>query len=200
MLDKMELQLFADDGEEEQEDVEEASAEQDEKTEKEDNTQQKEDNSEKTIPYWRFKEVVEEKNKLSKQLNELQDKIENMDDPEKIKEEMEQENQKLQQRNKEFLKESELKVRAIAEGVRKEALQDFVKVADTEKLEVDENDNVTGVEELIEDAKENKSFYFGSEDGSSTKTAGDFNNDTSTSNEDADEKWLDKMMNLSQKY
>ena len=199
MLDKMELQLFADDGEEEQEDVEETSAEQDEKTEKEDNTQQEESNDEKTIPYWRFKEVVDEKNKLSDKLKDLQDKIENMDDPEKIKEEMEQENQKLQQRNREFLKESELKVKAIAEGVRKEALQDFIKVADTDKLEVDENDNVTGVEELIEDAKENKSFYFGSDESSNTKTAGDFNNDTSSS-EETEEQWLDKMMNLSQKY
>lgn len=89
---------------EQEEKVENATAEEVEKTEKETKTQQDEVNEQKMISYWRFKEVVDEKNKLNDQLKELQNKIENMDDPEEIKKQFEQENEKLQKRNKEFLK------------------------------------------------------------------------------------------------
>ena len=182
-----------------EETVEEATAEEVEKTEKKEETQQKDEvNEQKMIPYWRFKEVVDEKNKLNDKLKELQDKIENMDDPEEIKQQMKEENEQLQKRNKEFLKVSELKVKAIAEGVRKDALEDFVKVADTDKLEVD-GDKVTGVNELIEDMKEKKSFYFDSEDKSSSKTAGDFNTNQN-SDKETEEQWLDKMMNIGKNY
>ena len=183
-----------------EETVEEATAEEVEKTEKKEETQQKDEvNDQKMIPYWRFKEVVDEKNKLNDKLKELQDKIENMDDPEEIKQQMKEENEQLQKRNKEFLKASELKVKAIAEGVRKDALEDFVKVADTEKLTVDEDNNVVGVDELIEEMKEKKSFYFDSEDKSSSKTAGDFNTNQN-SDKETEEQWLDKMMNIGKNY
>lgn len=180
--------------------VEEATAEEVDKTEKKDETQQKDEvNEQKMIPYWRFKEVIEEKNKLNQQLKELQEKIENMDDPEEIKKQLKDENEQLQKRNKEFLKESEVKVKAIAEGIRKEALEDFIKVVDTEKLTVDDDNNVVGVDELIADAKENKSFYFGSKDETSSKTAGDFNTEQN-SDKETEEQWLDKMMNIGKNY
>ena len=186
--------------EEVKESVEETTAEEVDKTEKKDETQQKDEvNEQKMIPYWRFKEVVDEKNKLNQQLKELQNKIENMDDPEEIKKQLKEENEQLQKRNKEFLKESEVKVKAIAEGIRKEALEDFIKVVDTEKLTVDEDNNVVGVDELIADAKENKSFYFGSKDETSSKTAGDFNTDQN-SDKETEEQWLDKMMNIGKNY
>ena len=60
---------------EQEEKVEEATAEEVDKTEKEDKTQQDEVNEQKMIPYWRFKEVVDEKNKLNDQLKDLHDKI-----------------------------------------------------------------------------------------------------------------------------
>ena len=200
MLDKLDLQLFAEEVQDNDgEDEAQASAE-DEKTENTGQQEQTESNEEKTIPYWRFKEVVEEKNELQKQVNELQDKIENMDDPEQIKEEYEEMTENLQQQNKQFLKKSELKVAALKAGVRDEAIDDFIQVVDLDELEVNDDNEVEGTAELVEQKKEEKPFYFGSEDESgSSKTAGDFNT-SNEGGEETKEQWLDKMMNLSQKY
>jgi len=179
---------------EQEEKVEEATAEEVDKTEKEDKTQQDEVNEQKMIPYWRFKEVVDEKNKLNDQLKDLQDKIEDMDDPEEIKKRLNEEKEQLENRNKEFLKKSEVKVKAIAEGIRKEALDDFLKAMSDkiEQLEVD-GEEVKGVDELVTGAKENKSFYFGEEKASSGKTAGDFNSSEETTSQDSNEDWAKKM-------
>lgn len=180
---------------EQEEKVENATAEEVEKTEKETKTQQDEVNEQKMISYWRFKEVVDEKNKLNDQLKELQNKIENMDDPEEIKKQFEQENEKLQKRNKEFLKKSEVKVKAIAEGIRKEALDDFLKAMsdNIEQLEV-EDEEVKGVDKLINQAKENKGFYFEDDKASSKKTAGDFNSSSDATGRESTEDWAKKMV------
>ena len=179
---------------EQEEKVEEATAEEVDKTEKNDKTQQDEVNEQKMIPYWRFKEVVDEKNKLNDQLKDLQDKIEDMDDPEEIKKRLNEEKEQLENRNKEFLKKSEVKIKAIAEGIRKEALDDFLKAMSDkiEQLEVD-GEEVKGVDELVADAKENKGFYFGEEKASSGKTAGDFNSSEETTSQDSNEDWAKKM-------
>ena len=207
MLDELDLQLFADgegdggDGEGNGEgDNDSQSSDGDVKNGDNNEGQNKEGNEEKTIPYWRFKEVVEEKNELQKQVNELQDKIENMDDPEEIKQEYEEMTENLQHQNKQFLKKSDLKVEALKAGVRDEAIDDFIQVVDLDKLEVNDDNEVEGTAELVEQKKEEKPFYFGSEDDSGgSKTAGSFNTSNEGS-EKTEEQWLDKMMNLSQKY
>ena len=200
MLDKLDLQLFAEEEQDNDGEDEAQTSAGDEKTEDTGQQDQAESNEKKTIPYWRFKEVVEEKNELQKQVNELQEKIENMDDPEQIKEEYEEMTENLQQQNKQFLKKSELKVEALKAGVRDEAIDDFIRVVDLGELEVNDDNEVEGTAELVEQKKEEKPFYFGSENESgSSKTAGDFNT-INEGDEESEEKWLDKMMNLSQKY
>ncbi len=187
MKDKlvMKLQRFADNEEaesdkEEQEDSQ-TSAEEDVKTENNEN----QENDNKTIPYWRFKEVVEEKNKLQEQVNQMQEKIENIDDPEEIKEEYEGMTEELKQKNKEFLKTSDLKLEALKAGVRKEAIDDFVKVVDLDKLEVGDNDEVTGTKDIIETAQEEKSFFFGEEDKTVDKVGDDYKETGETTKDDS---------------
>ena len=200
MLDKLDLQLFAEEEQDNDGEDEAQTSAGDEKTEDTGQQEQAGNNEKKTIPYWRFKEVVEEKNELQKEINELQEKIENMDDPEKIKQEYEEMTENLHQKNKQFLKESDLKVEALKAGVRDEAIDDFIQVVDLDKLEVNDDNEVEGTAELVEQKKEEKPFYFGSEDESgSSKTAGGFNT-SNEGGEETKEQWLDKMMNLSQKY
>ena len=186
LLRKMDLQLFADDnsGNDDNDDSQDSSTS--DVNNDDNNNGNQEGNDDKTIPYWRFKEVNEEKKKLEKKVNELQESIENMDDPEEIKKEMKKETEKLESRNKEFLINSELKVEALKAGVREEAIDDFVKTADKEELEVKDG-KVEGVKELIENAKENKSFYFNQQDDSSSGGS-DFKNGDGPSDISDDEK------------
>ena len=168
--------------EEQEEKVEEKTAEEVEKTEKEE-TQQ-------SIPYDRFQQVIEEKNDYKNELEKLKDKLDNMEDPEKLKKEYESKVDEISQKSIRKQKEFAVKEVALAENVNKKALNDFVKVADIDSLEINEEGNVTGVDELIKDAKENKSFYFEKEE-KPNKTAGDFNSDNTE--KDSNEDWAKKM-------
>lgn len=182
MLDElvMDLQRFADEDDE----GSQTSAE-DENT---GDDEGQESNDQKMIPYWRFKEVNQEKNELQQKVNELQDKIENMDDPEKIKQELEQETEKLEQRNKEFLKQSELKVAALKEGVREEAVDDLIKIADFDDLEITDDNEVEGLDDLLEDMKEEKSYLFEQEDEGEESAGSDFKEGDDFAPEDEQEK------------
>jgi len=173
MLDKLDLQLFAEEEQDNDGEDEAQTSAGDEKTEDTGQQDQAESNEKKTIPYWRFKEVVEEKNELQKQVNELQEKIENMDDPEQIKEEYEEMTENLQQQNKQFLKKSELKVAALKAGVRDEAIDDFIQVADLDKIEVNDDNQVEGTDDIVEQMKEEKSYFFGSDDNQESSSGGE---------------------------
>ena len=138
----------------EQEEAAEQSAEQDEKTEE--NNQQTND----TVPYRRFKEVIDEKNEYKQQLDELKTKLENMEDPEEIKQEYESTVNELKESSTKRAKEFAVKEEAMKQGARKEALSDIVKVADLENLQVNDDGQVVGQDKLIENMKETKDFYF----------------------------------------
>ena len=94
-----------------------------------------------SIPYDRFKEVNDKKKELEKQLEELPD-------IDKFKNEF-----------KEKEKQLIVKEKAIENGVRKEALDDFVRVADLSTIEENE-EGYLGVNELIKNMKENKGYFF----------------------------------------
>ena len=128
-----------------------------------------------SIPYERFQQVIEEKNEYKNQLQNLQKELENMEDPEEVKKNYEQKLEEIENKTVRSRKEYALKTKALEEGVRKEALEDIVKVADLSKLMVGDDDNVTGVDELIKGLKENKSFYFTENEKKETKAGSDFN-------------------------
>jgi len=156
--------------EEVEENVEETSAE-DVKTEKEDESQQKE----ATVPYDRFQQVIEEKNEYKNKLENLQKDLEEMEDPEKIKEKYKEQLEEVKQKTIKSKKEYALKTKALEEGVRKEALDDIVKVADLDKLKYnEENEEIIGVDDLVNNLKENKSFFFEKNEEEASKAGNDF--------------------------
>ena len=173
---KMDLQLFA----EEEQDNDENTGSQDASAEDVKTDDGNNESGEDVVPYKRFKEVIDEKNELQNKLNSLQGKIENMEDPEKIKEEFKQENEKLKQRNTNFLKQSELKVAALKNGVREDAVEDLIKIAELDNLEV-EDGQVEGLNELLEDMKENKAYLF---DSTGAKLKGRTPNKSNNDNDD----------------
>ena len=214
MLDELDLQLFAD-GEGDGDDGEgngegnntPQSSDGDVKNGDNNEGQGKEGNDDKTIPYWRFKELVEEKNNLQDKVKELKSKFEEMEDPEKIREEMSQTVEEVTTQAKNKAKISDLRVKASNRGVREEALDKLHKLVNLEQLELEDSEDkdlveleVTNADELLDELEETDPYLFGNEDESgSTKTAGDFNT-SNEGGEETEEQWLDKMMNLSQKY
>lgn len=70
-------------------------------------------------------------------------------------------------------KEYELKLAAINSGMRKDAVDDFVKLADMSALKVDDDGNVTGTDKLIETTKEKKAYLF-SDDNDGSAGGDDF--------------------------
>ncbi len=154
--------------EEVEEQVEETSAE-DVKTEnKEEKTQP--DNS---IPYERFQQVIEEKNEWKNKYNNAMQKIEELKGSENVIEELKKEKEQIENRHLQERKEYDLRTKALAEGVRKEALDDIVKVVDLSKLTI-KDDDVIGTEDVIKDLKENKPYYFPTEEKKETKAGNDF--------------------------
>ena len=155
--------------EEVEEKVEETSAE-DVKTEKEEKTQPQ---KEASVPYDRFQQVIEEKNDYKNKLEQLQKDLEQMEDPEELKTKYKQQLEEVQQKTVKSKKEYALKTKALEEGVRKEALDDIVKVADLKQLTVNDNEDVEGVEELVSSLKENKSFFFNVDNSKKESKAGE---------------------------
>lgn len=142
--------------EKKQEETNEASAE-DVKTEKDNN------DNKNMIPYDRFQQVIEEKNEYKNELEKLKDQLENMEDPEEIKSQYEEKIEELENKSLSKRKEYAIKTEALKEGVRKDALDDFVKVANKEKLKAEDGE-IIGVAELMEDMKEKKAYFFEQED------------------------------------
>jgi tRNA(Leu) C34 or U34 (ribose-2'-O)-methylase TrmL len=152
----------------EQEEVKEETSAEDVKTEQKE--EKKVDNS---IPYDRFQQVIEEKNEYKNELEKLKDKLANMDDPEKIKKEYENKLEEISNKTNKQKKEYAVKVKALAEGVKKEAVEDLIKVLDLSKLTI-EGEEVNGVDALVADAKENRSWYFPTEEKQESKAGNDF--------------------------
>jgi len=176
---------------EQKENVENATAEEVDKTEKEDKTQQKEVDN--TIPYDRFQQVIEEKNEYKNELEKLKDKLAEMEDPEELKKEYESKIDEISQKSVRKQKEFAVKEAALAENVNKKALNDFVQVADIDSLEVDDEGNVVGVDDLIANMKEEKDYFFEKEENKPTKTAGDFNTGDDDTGNDSNEDWAKRM-------
>jgi len=149
------------------------------------------------IPYDRFQQVIEEKNEYKNDLEKLKDQLDNMDDPEEVKQQYESRLQELEQKTVQQTKEFELKKAALAEGVRKEALDDFAKVADLDKVNVDDDGKVNGINDLLDEMKESKSYFFANDGGEEKrKTGSEFKgggNEPSTSDR---ENKLRKLMKL----
>lgn len=134
----------------------------------------KEENEEGDIPYDRFKEVNDER-------KELKDKLKKLEEAENSTEtELEQMKSKLQEKD---IKTS-LTLTALQKGIREDALEDFIKLADRDSITVDEDGKVQGVEELVDNYKEKKSYLFNS--NSPDKAGSEFKgNDYSKSNVDS---------------
>lgn len=127
-----------------------------------------------SVPYERFQQVIEEKNEYKNELEQLKDKLEEMDDPEEVKDEYETKLEKMENKSVNREKEFALKEAALTEGVNKKALDDFAQVANLDDLEVTDDGEVKGVEDLIETMKEEKSYFFSEEDeGETSSSAGD---------------------------
>lgn len=137
------------------------------------------------IPYDRFQQVIEEKNKYKNKFENLKSELENMDDPEKIKEKYNEEVEELSKKVQESKKEYALKTQAMKAGVAEDALDDFVQVADLSQLELND-DNVEGVEALVETMKEKKSYFFPSNE--EKKNIGKQTNPANADNASEDEK------------
>ncbi|WP_164522241.1 phage scaffolding protein [Halocella sp. SP3-1] len=97
------------------------------------------------------------------EITDLKEQMKGMVDPDKVQE-YETKIQELETQATEnkanIKKEYELKLAAVNNGVRKEAIDDFLKIADTSALEIGEDGNVTGMDELMENMKENKGYLF----------------------------------------
>lgn len=119
------------------------------------------------VPYDRFQEVVEEKNKFKEKASELENKLADMESAEDVKASYETKLEKMRSQNRKQRKEFALKEKALAEGVRKKALDDVTKVADLSLLDVTEDGDVQGVEDTINQLKENKDYLFGESSASS---------------------------------
>lgn len=139
---------------------------------KQDNTDKEENND--PIPYDRFKEVNDKKKELEKKLKELEEAEDSTET------ELEQMKSKMQEKD---IKAS-LTLTALQKGIREDALEDFMKLAqDNEQVKVDE-EGVHGVEELVEDFKENKKYLFNVD--APSKAGSEFKgNDYSKSNVDS---------------
>ena len=128
-----------------------------------------------SVPYERFQQVIEEKNDYKNELEQLKNKLEEMEDPEELKSEYETKLEKMENKSINREKEFALKEAALAEGVNKQALNDFAKVAELDKLEINDNGEVEGVNDLIETMKEEKSYFFSEEkEKGSSKSGSDF--------------------------
>ena len=124
-----------------------------------------------SVPYERFQQVIEEKNEYKNELEQLKNQLEEMEDPEELKSEYETKLEKMEEKSINREKEFALKEAALAEGVNKKALEDFAKVADLSQLEFNDGE-VEGVEELIEDMKEEKEYFFASEEEDNVSSVG----------------------------
>ena len=151
----------------EQENPTDTSAE-DVKTESNQGGEQTQSNA---VPYERFQQVIEEKNEYKNELEQLKNQLEEMEDPEELKSEYETKLEKMEEKSINREKEFALKEAALAEGVNKKALEDFAKVADLSQLEFNDGE-VEGVEGLIEDMKEEKEYFFASEEENNVSSVG----------------------------
>jgi len=118
----------------------------------------KDNDTEDMIPYDRFKEVNDERNKLREKLDSMPD----LDEYER------------EYNNKE--KKLTVKERALEEGVSRDRLDDFITLADLDKVEKTEEGYV-GVDELINTMKESKDYFFSATSGVD-KAGEDFNNES----------------------
>ena len=104
------------------------------------------------------------------EIKELQDKVKTMVDPSKydeLQEEFDARDEKANRRVADHAKTYELKLAALKAGVRKEAIDDFVKVADMDKIKYSD-DEVEGIDDLVTEVKKSKPYFFEPEEDSSS--------------------------------
>jgi hypothetical protein len=102
-----------------------------------------------------------EKERKEAEMSEVEKLQERLEELQKQAEEAEQtKSQTLESANKRLIK-SEFKLVAKELGVRKEALDDAFTLSDLNGVEVDEDGNVVGVKEALENLKKAKSYLFG---------------------------------------
>ncbi len=110
--------------------------------------------------------LARERKAHESEIEELESKLKERV-PAEEKEEAEKEAEKVkkqaQKRVAEFAKEKTLEAEAVKAGVRQEAVEDFVKIVDKDELKF-EDDEVKGIDPLIETIKEEKPYFFEPED------------------------------------
>jgi len=116
------------------------------------------------------KRLARERKAHEQEIDELKGQMEDMVDPsehKELQEKFDNVNDKAEDRVAETTKEYELKLAAAKEGVRKDAIEDFAKLVDTDELKYDDGE-VKGIEGLMESVKEEKAFLFEPEDNGSS--------------------------------
>jgi len=114
--------------------------------------------------------LARERKAHESEIDELKEQMEDMVDPSEhneLKEKFEKIDNKAQERVAETTKEYELKLAAAKAGVRKDAIDDFAKLVDKDQLKYDDGE-VKGVDDLIENVKEEKQFLFEPEQDTSS--------------------------------
>jgi len=117
------------------------------------------------IPKSRFDEVIGSKNELKTQVSELTNNLETLKKSAQGNEELTKAIQELQSKNGEWetrykksLIENTVKFKALQEKAKD--TQDLLKFLDYDKLELDPNGDVKGIDEQIKALKENKAYLF----------------------------------------
>lgn len=122
--------------------------------------------------------LARERKAHEQEVDELKEQMEEMVDPSEhneLKEKFDTINDKAESRVAETTKEYELKLAAAKEGVRKDAVDDFAKIVDTDQLEYDpDNNEVKNIDRVIENVKEDKPFFFETESEESSSGGSDF--------------------------
>jgi len=114
--------------------------------------------------------LARERKAHEQEVEELQGEMEDMVDPSEhneLKEKFETIDDKATERVAETTKEYELKLAAAKEGVRKDAIEDFAQIVDNDEIEYDDGE-VKGIDDLMEQVKEEKPFFFEPEDDGSS--------------------------------
>lgn len=121
--------------------------------------------------------LAREREAHEQETEELKEKNKELMDPseyEELEEKYEELEEKGNKREGEWAKEERLRSQAIVEGVSTEAVDDFVKTVDKDQLDYDpEEDKVKGIDDLLEKAQEEKSYFFEPEEGGG-QTGSDF--------------------------
>ena len=193
MLEKLDLQLFAEEeeGEEGKQDKQDKQEGHEEKNDKQEANSQKDEAPAGFKDHPRWQELIDQKNSYKQlaserkqKIEQLQEKIENLEgeteEIQQVKEEAKETVEKISQQAKDKAKISELKLEAKKAGINEQALDRLQNLIDLEKLELEDAEDkdfvdlgVTNADEVIEELKETDPYLFGNNDNQESSSGGE---------------------------